>query len=69
MKFTWVLLAGIFLIGCGKNSLTKVLKNPDPAYKLRIAEQYMTNFGELAKTGLPGSVARAGVAEPRCASA
>ena len=30
MKFTWVLLAGIFLIGCGKNSLTKVLKNPDP---------------------------------------
>ena len=48
MKFTWVLLAGIFLIGCGKNSLTKVLKNPDPAYKLRIAEQYFAK-GKYAK--------------------
>jgi outer membrane protein assembly factor BamD len=35
------MLAGlVFLASCGKNSITKVLKNPDPAYKLRIAEQY-----------------------------
>jgi outer membrane protein assembly factor BamD len=40
MKLTWILIAGIFLSSCGKNSITKVLKNPDPAYKLRIAEQY-----------------------------
>ena len=39
MKFTWILVIGIFLSSCG-NSITKILKNPDPAYKLRMAEQY-----------------------------
>ncbi len=30
-----------FLAGCSRSkSLTKILKNPDPAYKLRIAEQF-----------------------------
>lgn len=39
MKFTWILIAVFFLAGCG-NGMTKLLKNPDPAYKLRMAEQY-----------------------------
>ena len=38
MKFSWILIAGLFLTSCG--GITKVLKNPDPAYKLRVAEQY-----------------------------
>jgi len=40
MKFTWILIASIFLASCGGNSIGKLLKNPDPAYKLRMAEQY-----------------------------
>ncbi len=39
MRFIWVLIIGIFLGSCGKG-VTKILKNPDPAYKLRMAEQY-----------------------------
>ncbi len=39
MKFTWILFIGIVLSSCG-GSMTKILKNPDPAYKLRMAEQY-----------------------------
>lgn len=39
MKFSWIIIAGIFLSSCG-GGMTKLLKNPDPAYKLRIAEQY-----------------------------
>ena len=39
MKFIWILLAVIILSSCSKG-ITKILKNPDPNYKLRIAEQY-----------------------------
>ncbi len=39
MRFTWLLLIGILLSSCGKG-ISKILKNPDPAYKLRMAEQY-----------------------------
>ena len=39
MKLSWILLVAIILGSCS-NSITKILKNPDPAYKLRIAEQY-----------------------------
>src|SRR5258705_8765542 len=38
VKFSWVLIAAITLSSCG--GMTKILKNPDPNYKLRIAEQY-----------------------------
>jgi outer membrane protein assembly factor BamD len=38
MKYSWMLLAVLLLNGCGK--MTKLLKNPDPEYKLRMAEQY-----------------------------
>ena len=39
MRIIPVLIAVIFLTGCGK-SINKVLKSPDPEYKLRIAEKY-----------------------------
>lgn len=39
MKFIWILIAGLFLNSCS-GSISKLLKNPDPAYKLRMAEQY-----------------------------
>ena len=38
MKLTLVFVALILLAGCG--GMTKILKNPDPSYKLRMAEQY-----------------------------
>jgi len=37
MKFTWIILL-FSLAACG--GIDKILKNPDPEYKLRIAEQY-----------------------------
>lgn len=50
MKLTWILLITIFLAGCfgsknavqksGKKSMSKILKSPDPAYKLKMAEQF-----------------------------
>ncbi|NOT51012.1 MAG: outer membrane protein assembly factor BamD [Chitinophagaceae bacterium] len=51
MKLTWILLITIFLAGCfggkntaqkssGKKSISKILKSPDPAYKLKMAEQF-----------------------------
>lgn len=40
MRISWILIVSIFLASCGANSITKLLKNPDPAYKLRMAEQY-----------------------------
>ncbi len=59
MKYIWIIIAALFLGGCSsiklfskksnkkKNadskSISKILKNPDPAYKLRIAEQYFVN--------------------------
>jgi len=39
MKFTWILIIALILSSCG-GGMSKILKNPDPAYKLRIAEQY-----------------------------
>ena len=39
MRFIPVLLAAFFLASCGK-SINKILKSPDPEYKLRIAEKY-----------------------------
>ena len=38
MRFILIFLSFIILTSCG--GITKVLKNPDPNYKLRIAEQY-----------------------------
>lgn len=55
MKYCWILIIALFAAGCGASkhlahqketskakskSLTKLLKNPDYAYKLRMAEQY-----------------------------
>jgi outer membrane protein assembly factor BamD len=39
MKFSHLVIATIILSSCSRG-ISKVLKNPDPAYKLRIAEQY-----------------------------
>ena len=39
MRIITVLLAVIFLSSCGKG-INKILKNPDPEYKLRMAEKY-----------------------------
>jgi outer membrane protein assembly factor BamD len=39
MRFIPFLIIVIFLSGCTRG-LTKILKNPDPEYKLRYAEQY-----------------------------
>jgi outer membrane protein assembly factor BamD len=39
MRFIPFLIIAIFLVACSR-SMTKILKNPDPEYKLRIAEQY-----------------------------
>jgi outer membrane protein assembly factor BamD len=41
MKFSVAFLAVILLFGC--QPLNKILKNPDPKYKLRMAEQYYAN--------------------------
>ena len=52
MKLSWIFFVTLFLVSCHsskhiartspgkKKSISKILKNPDPAYKLRIAEQY-----------------------------
>ena len=55
MRFTLLFIMTIYLVGCGgskksankksasssrSKSLNKILKNPDPDFKLRIAEQY-----------------------------
>lgn len=39
MRFIPILIAVVFLSSCGKG-ITKILKSPDPEYKLRIAEKY-----------------------------
>ena len=39
-RFLWVLIAGILLASCSSNGVGKILKSPDPAYKLRMAEQF-----------------------------
>ena len=40
MRFIPVLLITILLASCGGKSINKVLKSPDPEYKLRVAEKY-----------------------------
>ncbi len=40
MKFFQILLVAIVLSSCSSNGIGKLLKNPDPDYKLRMAEQY-----------------------------
>lgn len=52
MRAIWIAFIAIFLLSCHgskkaaskdggkKKSISKILKNPDPEYKLRIAEQY-----------------------------
>lgn len=42
MKFSLLLLFSFFFVSCSQ-SITKILKNPDPAYKLRTAEQFYAN--------------------------
>jgi outer membrane protein assembly factor BamD len=55
MRLNIILVIALFLMSCGANkhiakkaaatkkSLSKILKNPDPAYKLRMAEQFFAN--------------------------
>jgi outer membrane protein assembly factor BamD len=41
MKFSWIVIAGLIVLSsCSSKGIGKLLKNPDPAYKLRMAEQY-----------------------------
>lgn len=40
-RYGWIILAAFLLTGCkSSKSMSKILKNPDPDFKLRIAEQY-----------------------------
>jgi outer membrane protein assembly factor BamD len=55
MRLNFILIIALFLTACGpgkhaskktastKRSISKILKNPDPAYKLRMAEQFYAN--------------------------
>lgn len=56
MRITWILIIAVLLSGCffgkknaakqsasGKKSISKILKSPDPAYKLRMAEQFFAS--------------------------
>ena len=55
MRIYFILFFALFLAACGsskriarknatvKRSVSKILKNPDPAYKLRMAEQFFVN--------------------------
>lgn len=52
MRYIWIAILGLFLTSCGSSkkaskktsasqkSISKILKSPDPAYKLRMAEQF-----------------------------
>ena len=52
MRYIWIAILSLFLISCGSSkkasrtnaasqkSISKILKNTDPAYKLRMAEQF-----------------------------
>jgi outer membrane protein assembly factor BamD len=39
MRFIWILIIAFTVSSCNRG-ISKILKNPDPAYKLRMAEQY-----------------------------
>lgn len=39
MRYSWIILLAVVFSSCS-NSMTKLLKNPDYEYKLRMAEQY-----------------------------
>lgn len=44
MRYTWILFVAVLFVSCkSSKSLHKILKNPDPAYKLRVAEQFFVN--------------------------
>ena len=55
MRFIYILIIALFFTACGGNKLfskkttapkkavSKIIKNPDPAYKLRMAEQFYAN--------------------------
>jgi outer membrane protein assembly factor BamD len=38
MKYSWIVIAVVFFASC--NGIGKIVKNPDPDYKLRMAEKY-----------------------------
>ena len=40
MRFLTIIALLLVLAGCGGKSMNKILKSPDPAYKLRMAEKY-----------------------------
>lgn len=40
-RYGWIIVAALLLTGCkSSRNMSKILKNPDPDFKLRIAEQY-----------------------------
>jgi outer membrane protein assembly factor BamD len=39
MRFIWIFIIAFTVSSCNRG-ISKILKNPDPAYKLRMAEQY-----------------------------
>ncbi len=53
MRYSWIIMAVFLVTGCHSSkhttrnktskNLNRILKNPDPAYKLRIAEQYFVD--------------------------
>jgi outer membrane protein assembly factor BamD len=40
MRFIPFLLVAVILVSCGGSGMNKIMKNPDPEYKLRMAEQF-----------------------------
>jgi outer membrane protein assembly factor BamD len=40
MRFISYLFIALILVSCGGKSMTKIMKSPDPEYKLRMAEQF-----------------------------
>lgn len=43
MRFLTVFALMLLLAGCGGKSMNKILKSPDPAYKLRMAEKFFVD--------------------------
>ena len=55
MRFTPVVIIVLLLVSCSKG-ITKILKNPDPEYKLRIAEKYFVQKKKGLNPTLPLAV-------------